>query len=481
MVPSRRRARRLLRAFLAISACVSPAWGPAVSSAAVANHFSLALRTPANISDIGRTAERNAYVTLQAWETRRAIELKQANPQLKVLVYQNLSAMAKGRSTGGLSSTGVNYDEAVENHQDWFLTDTTGAPISEAGYSWLWMADIGNPGYQQRWGANVLSLLKDGPWDGVMIDDANTTTKYHVHPPTQISEYAGDSAYQAAVKSMLEYVGPRIIASGHLAIPNMGAWSENPEVVEEWLPYVSGGMDEMFVKWSSTPGVGYRGAPEWHTQLHELETTQHLGKIFLAITQAAPNDIQGQRYGWATVLLGADGLASFLATQSYDGSEAWSSDFESQLGEPLAPATRLANGTWARQFTNGLVIVNPTESSAAVNFGATYSGSGLTDAGNGILEPHTADILIGGAGAEGLRHPPTAEGVEEQTPAPAAASRTVRVGSPVPSIGPGARSDARHHRLRARCRRVSRKHRHHVSRRLRRRCRSVHRAGSRSR
>jgi len=437
----------------------------------------MALASPANLSNIDRTAGRNAYVTLQAWEASRAVELKQANPQLKVLVYQNLSAMAQGRGAGGLSSTGVNYDEAVEAHPEWFLTDTTSKPITEAGYSWLWMADIGNRGYQERWAANVISLLKNGPWDGVMLDDANTTTKYHVHPPTQIAEYGSDAAYQGAVKSMLEYVGPRIISSGHLAIPNMGSWNENPEVVEEWLPYVSGGMDEMFVKWSTTPGNGYRGPNEWHTQLQELETTQHLGKIFLAITQASSTDVQAQRYGWATVLLGAEGRASFLAAQTYNGAETWSNDYDSQLGEPLAPAQPLANGTWERQFNNGVVIVNPTGTSASVDFGGTYSGSGLSEARSGVLDPHTADILNGDEGG-GMQNPPTA--VEPPTvPSPGSEPGEITSTAPVPVVAPTTQSHAkRHHHTRsAQCRRILRKHPGHVSRKVRRRCQRVHKAG----
>ncbi|HYB24180.1 MAG TPA: putative glycoside hydrolase, partial [Solirubrobacteraceae bacterium] len=124
----------------------------------VVGHVASVLDTPATITDPTVTAQRNEYVVLQAWEGERARELKAANPNLKVLAYQNLSAMAQGTGPGGLSSSGVNYAEANTAHPDWFLQEADGQRIAEEGYSWLWMADIGNPGYQEQWTANVLRL-----------------------------------------------------------------------------------------------------------------------------------------------------------------------------------------------------------------------------------------------------------------------------------------------------------------------------------
>ena len=106
---------------------------------------------------------------------------------------------------------------------------------------------------------------------------------------------------------MLEHVGPVIQGAGKLAIPNMGSWSEYPAVVAGWLPFVSGGMDEMFVKWSKAAGQGYRGSHEWEAEVGEIATTESMGKQFIAITQAEPGDVQGARYGWASTLLAGNG------------------------------------------------------------------------------------------------------------------------------------------------------------------------------
>jgi hypothetical protein len=377
----------------AVGLAVTGTASASVASTAVAGHVRVALETPSSFSNIAQSARQNSYVVLQAWEAGKARELEAANPNVVVLVYQNLSAMAQGSAPEGLHSSGVSFEEATSAHPDWFLTSTSGQRISEGGYSWLWMADIGNAGYQQAWLSNVLSLLAHGPWDGVFLDDTNTTAKYHTDP-SQIAAYPTDAAYQSAVRSMLAYVGPGLKAAGKLAIPNIGSWSEYPEVAKEWLQFVDGGMDEMFAKWSTTPGYGYRYAAQWKTQIEEIATTESMHKVFLAVTQAADNDPQAIRYGWASTLLAAQGHTSYVAAQNYS-EETWTSEYNVELGAPTSAGKELSGGAWARTFANGLVVVNPTASTVHVELGGVYSGSGLTNATSADLAPDSALILTG--------------------------------------------------------------------------------------
>jgi hypothetical protein len=395
---------RLQKILLLVGVSVLSLLLPALASANVASQFRVAIGSEASFASTPQSAQHNSYIVLQAWEAKRASELKAANPNLKVLVYQNLSAMAQGTGPGGLSSSGVNYAEASTAHPEWFLLNTSGSRISEGGYSWLWMADTADQSYQQQWTSNVIKLLSTGPWDGVMMDDTNTTARYHTEP-SSIAKYPTDAAYQGAIGSMLAYAGPRIQAAGKLAVPNMGSWSEYPEVVEGWLKYVSGGVDEMFAKWSSTPGQGYRDASGWQTQIEEIQSTERMGKIFFAITQAEASDQQAIRYGWGSVLLGADGHTAYSTAANYN-SEQWCSECETQIGEPMSVATKVAGGVWERSFSGGLVVVNPTTATVRVDLGSAYSGSGLTDVTTATMPANTALVLqrAGGGqvvGAEG--------------------------------------------------------------------------------
>jgi hypothetical protein len=366
-----------------------------VGSAETSGHYFSAIGTPAQFANQTISAQRNSYIDLQSWEAGKAAELKAANPGLKVLVYQNLGAMTQGIGPQGRSSSGVNFAEANTAHPDWFLKGTGGERLAFEDYGYLWAADVGNPEYQRLWAANVVRLLASGPWDGVMMDDTNTTNRYHFNSVSKVAQYPTDAAYQKAVRSMLAYVGPAIQTAGKLAIPNMGSWSEYPDVVKEWLPFVSGGMDEMFVKWSKSAGQGYRGGHEWEEQVGEIAATEAMGKHFIAITQAEPGDTQGARYGWASTLLAGNGHTVFMASNGHPGEETWLADYEAELGTATASAAPVGNGAWQRPFTNGLVVVNPTTSSVSVSFRAPYSGDGLSNATGTTLGPHDAVILTG--------------------------------------------------------------------------------------
>jgi hypothetical protein len=384
--------RTFLTAALALT-CLGLALPALASANSAAGNFYYAIGSSPNFSGTSTVAQRNSYVILQAWKSTLATQLKAANPGLKVLVYQDASAMSNGGRVNGWASSGVGYDEADTAHPDWFLLNKSGGRIPENSWPWLYLADVGSAGYQQRWADNVTRLLQSGPWDGVFLDDTNPTTKYHTNP-SNVAKYPNDTAYQSAMRSFLAYVGPRIQAAGKLAISNMGAWVEYPTVVSGWLQYVDGGMDEMFGKWSTTPGDGYRDPTQWRTQLGELQGAEAAGKSFLAVTQSSVTDTQAQRFGWGTLLLGAGGHASFYA--NYDQqSEPWLSDYDTDLGSPTSAASALPSGAYVRSFSRGLVVVNPTGATQHVDFGGSYSGDGLSDATGANMPSKTALILTG--------------------------------------------------------------------------------------
>jgi hypothetical protein len=388
------RARMLFATTLALSWC--SLFNPSAGVADVAGHARLALATPSSFANATTTAKRSSYVVLQAWDGARAAQLKAANPSLTVLMYQNASAMTKGAGPNGVYSSGVGYEQADTAHPDWFLKDTAGKRIVEGSYDWVYMADLGNAAYQDAWATTVINRLQSGPWDGVFMDDVNTTAMYHTDP-SKIALYPNDSAYQAATRSMLAAVGPRLRAAGKLAIPNIGSWSGYPDVAKDWLQFVDGGMDEMFAKWSTTPGVGYRPAIDWKTQVEEIRAAESMGKRFLAVTQAGSGDTQAERYGWATVLMAAKSTnTSYAAATNYSADPDWLPEYDAHIGDPTGAATALGNGAYVRTFSNGLVVVNPGSRDAKVAFGGAYSGSGLTNATSATLAPNTALVLTKG-------------------------------------------------------------------------------------
>ncbi len=357
--------------------------------APAAGHLRVAIGSAPAWPDVALSASRSDIFILQAWETARRDQIKAANPSAKVLVYKNLSAMTQGRGPGGLSSSGVNYDEAATAHPDWFLLSTSGQRFTFSGYGFLWAADIGSTGYQQRWAANVAAELNSG-WDGVFMDDANATIKYH-YAQDQVAAYPTESAYGAAMKSMVQAVTARIRPAGKLAFANM-LMAEHPAASRDWLGMLDGAMDEMFGKWDASIGGGYRGEAGWQEQVDNLAWAEAHDKSVLAVTQGASGDQQAARYGWASALLAGEGRTRWALHDGYE-TESWRPEYGYALGAPAGPASRDANGIRRRAFASGLVLVNPTSFTLNASLGGSYSGSGLAAATSATLPPNTGLVL----------------------------------------------------------------------------------------
>lgn len=379
------------RGFAAAVGAAVLCWAAAGSAqAAPAGHVRVAIGSGASFPDVGLTAQRQDVVILQSWELARRAALKAADPSVKVLVYKNLSAMTYGRGPGGLSSSGVNWDEADGANPGWFLKNTSGQRFTWSGYSFLWAADVGDAGYQKRWGDNVVAELQANGWDGVFMDDVNATIKYH-YTASAVAKYPSDAAYGGAMRAMVAAVAPRVRAAGKLAFANM-LFAEYASQSRDWLQFLDGGMDEMFGKWDTRAGMGYRYEGGWEGQVDNVKWAEANGKSILAVTQSANTDAQAARYGWGSVLLAAGGRARFALHGDYD-SEPWFAEFDYPIGDPAGPESKGADGVHRRAFANGLVLVNASDQTRAVQFGGAYSGSGLTAATQASMPPKTALIL----------------------------------------------------------------------------------------
>jgi hypothetical protein len=365
--------------------------GTARAGESMAGHLNLSIASSAQFPNYARSGQRLQYVVLPTWDANRMRLLKAANPNLRVLVYKNLIA-SETQTDNRFSPAGVSYEEAQSTHPDWFLHNTHGQRFTLRHYPYLWAMDIGNPGYQQRWAENVIADVKAQGWDGVFIDNVNPTMRYYANVAS-VAKYPTDAAYATATQSALAAITPRLQATHMVVFANFGSWSQYSTTITPWLKYVDGAMQENFVKFGATAGAGYTDDIEWTRQLNELKETQRLGKVFLAVTHSASTDAAAALYGWASVLLGAEGRADYEMANTY-AYETWFPEYNYDLGKVSGGEWPNPNGVHRRAFANGLVLVNPTTAKQAVTFGDTYSGSGLTDATGATMGPHTGLVLL---------------------------------------------------------------------------------------
>lgn len=361
---------------------------------AAAGHVRYAIRPEGVWRDPSLTAVRSRVVVLLPWQQALMHRLKAANPKLIVLEYKDLGNSSSYQPVDGFSTDGVDYSEALEQHPQWLLRDRQGKPIQCFGFPYLWAMDVGNPGFQRAWANEVVAELKTQGWDGVFIDNVDPTIRYY-HDPADVAGYPTDAAYSRAMTSALAYIAPRIHGAGKLVMANIGSWPNYRATGMRWLRYLDGAMDERFTKFIPAPGRGYRSTQEWKTELAILRQTQREGKWFMGIAQSSDGDVQAERFGWATMLLGSGGHATFaLQDDAEYGIETWFSDYEAPIGRALGPPSAGRSGVYRRSFSRGLVLVNPSSGAHTVRLGGRYSGDGLRAAATVRMAPHTGLILV---------------------------------------------------------------------------------------
>jgi hypothetical protein len=379
-----------LRAAAVAAAALALVGPPAPSRATdTVGHVRYAIDSGAEFPSYDQSAERYGVVILHSWQQERLRALKEANPDVDVLVYKNLSFASAAEEPAGHASSGVPLAEAEEN-PDWFLLTSVGARFTSRSFEWLWAMDVGSESYQRRWADNVVAELESAGWDGVFIDDANPTMKYH-YDAEAVAKYPRDEAYGAATASALAHVGARVREAGKLAVANIGAWSEYPAVASGYLDSVDGAMDEQFLKWGNEPGIGYV-PQQWGIELEEIKEAERRDKIFLGITHSDAGDAAAARYGYATMLLGSDGAGHFALAEDY-AHETCFREYDYDLGRPTGPETADGDGVHRRSFERGLVLVNPTTEIRDVSLGGSYTGSGLIAASHTTMPPTSGLVL----------------------------------------------------------------------------------------
>lgn len=375
-----------------------------VPAGEIAAFHRVAIDSDAGVPEPATTAGRHRFVILHRWQRDRLEALQAEDPDVRVLLYSNLTFISDSvHEPTGLSSSGVSYAEADAEHPEWFLLDEGGERFAASGYPSNWAARVADPSYQDAWADGVLEEVEAHGWDGVFIDDANPTLRHH-HDPEDVEDgYDSDAEYGAAVESALAEIGPRIRSADALAVANICCEATNPGTWRAWLPHLSGAMDETFVKFgdgdpSLETYVWDWGEGGWRTHLGLVEEAERQGRYFLANSHSTTDDARAMRYGLATLLLASEGRASFMHGADY-GEETWFPEYElaQRLGEPTGSYEELPGGVFRRDFERGVALVNPTDPEASppqeVELGGTYSGSGLTDVGAVTLEGKTGLVL----------------------------------------------------------------------------------------
>ena len=385
-------------ALLALPGTVRPQQARAVDSpqAAIAS-----LRICTGCAQSGGDLSRYKYVILNSWDAPRLPALKAQNPNLKALVYKNLSFTVSYGCQGGVDlpyqTTGVGYCDADQHHPDWFITDAAGNRLNSAGYPQAWIMDVGNPAYQAKWLQNVLADVHSGGWDGVFMDDTNADMGGHLAGRT-IARYPTSSAWRAATRSVLANVGPGLTSVGVLAVPNLYTpWAADYDAQatwRDWIQFTSGAAQEHYTKWGSGSSGWFSGS-DWTFRQQFQAITEQANKIFLGITYAPKGDAGSMNYARSNFLLFDEpthGGALLFEPSDPEAQDPYATQWTADIGQPTGARFQVG-AAWRRNYSGGTVLVNPSTSPVTVQLEQPYTEDDGTSTTSVTLAPTSGAVL----------------------------------------------------------------------------------------
>jgi hypothetical protein len=356
---------------------------------------------------------RYGYVILQDYMYAHVAAIKQANPNTKVLAYLE-APVTQTRTCSDSTppaysahdSFGVNYCYADVHHPAWFLTDGSGNRLTYTDYPRSAVMDVGNTSYRNACAANAIAAAKADGFDGIYLDDANTYPGHGIDG--RIHEYT-DQAYGQAMTGFIASAADQLRANGLLAVANVAA---NPWV--SWqradaltlAAHLTALAREHYVRYGDICGpfsarfntTATNGTPPIADMLAYDQAVQAAGAHLLGTdygyTPATAADVATMSYGRALFLLAWDGKAGsayvFRPCGTVDPyAPAWQVD----LGTPAGPVT-LVGGVYERQYSLGLVLLNPAPSAAVtVSVPAGYVTTGGAAVTTAVLPAQGALLL----------------------------------------------------------------------------------------
>jgi Hypothetical glycosyl hydrolase family 15 len=334
------------------------------------------------------------YVVLNAWDDARIRKIRAADPGVQIFVYKDMSSTRSYACHDGtddrLLPTGIGFCWAKRHHPGWFLHDQDGDRIEWQGYPDHWWMDVGRRGYERIWASNVIADLRRYGWDGVMVDNAIVDPTYYLEPGASIPKYPTVRRYRQATARFLRSVGPRIRSAGFGVVPNIGGGDASPRLLARWARHTTGFQRE---HWSR---FGSDGAPlggwNWTRQMSQMDAIESRHKTWFAVTRGSSSETELMRYAEASFLLAWNGRSGALFYRPEQGTDAWSDAWTENVGSPL-DARFAVGAAWRRDFSGGVVVVNPSDASVTVALGATYTLPDGTQVDSVTLAPTTAEIL----------------------------------------------------------------------------------------
>lgn len=319
---------------------------------------------PSTMSDAQMRFAATHYVGAQKLSLPLSRPIRKVNPAFLVLHYH----LAMWQSAPNVTfivdgNRWANDFPKVNAHESWFWHNPQGQRVTSKGDGKLLM-NVSDPGFRAYWRESLIAQVRDGDYDGIFFDSASPSLlQWEARKPedprlfgrgvrTNTFPELGDKTWIAAWEEWIADLNRALAAKGIPLIPNVGAltttWDNSDYSLTEGV-FCEGFLDPTFA------------TADWEAALDQTLSLVARNKIVILQNYLkSPDDLAKRRYLLANYLL-VKGTRTYL---SYFVSNLdWFPEWELDLGSAQKTAARasdlLWNGIYRRDFTNGVVLVNP--------------------------------------------------------------------------------------------------------------------------
>jgi hypothetical protein len=307
-------------------------------------------------------------------------KIKNLNPLLKAIFYKNALTHREG---------------PTKDWEDWYVHDAqTGSRLVNKDWGWYLM-DIGKQSYRISLANQIKNNLINNPiFDGVFLDDVwgSVSSDRFYRAYTKETGIIPQSVIDSWHNNMkILFIQIKMAIGNKLLIINTGAFNT------DYLAISDGQMYEAFCHANWQAYGEYH--PNWQKVLDRMIVATNLGKIYLAqsgILDGA-TDVQiknTQKYCFAMFLLGANNNSYFYFSKNYRG-VTYFPEWDIDIGSPIEDYhARAGTPLYEREYSKGLVVINPSSESVQRNFGTKYKtlDGAITDAIT--MKGHQGEILL---------------------------------------------------------------------------------------
>jgi hypothetical protein len=286
------------------------------------------------------------------------------------------------KSVAGPNTSNSLGDQTIWNiidaNEDWFMHSAT--PIGKenriilSGYPGAYYMDIGSEGWKNFVVSRYQNVIANNPTiDGVFVDG-----------PTDINEYESllGSAYPIYSASEYEAKALDFISAIESAVDPNKLVILNANLERSFTARANGNMSEGFVHFGGWENNRQATKEQWLSDTRGISDPDFDEKYVLVGSGSLESTLPSMvEYCYASFLIAYNAKAHcfFYWHSNAEGGYStinWFTLWEMTIGEPLGDRLE-SNGVYRRNFTQGVVLVNPNDvgEPITVSLGASYLNS----------------------------------------------------------------------------------------------------------